>query len=70
MLTCYLWYNSPKGGDTVIDNSVLLEYVKDITVAKLQSWPHAANDQNGKDVAKFMQNVYDKLSELNEQKTK
>jgi len=54
----------------VIDNSVLLEYVKDITVAKQQSWPHAANDQNRKDVAKFMQNVYDKLSELNEQKTK
>lgn len=49
----------------MVDNSVLLGYVKDITVAKLSSWQHAANEPNGKDVANFMQQVYDKLSELN-----
>lgn len=54
----------------MVDNSVLLGYVKDITVAKLQSWQHAANESNGKDVANFMQQVYDKLTELNNRETK
>ena len=48
-----------------MDNSVIIGYVKDITVAKMQSWVNAANEPNGKDVANFMQQIYDKLSELN-----
>lgn len=52
-----------------MDNSVIIGYVKDITVAKMQSWVNAANEQNGKDVANFMQQIYDKLSELNKKKS-
>lgn len=51
-----------------MDNSMLITFVKDITVAKMQSWELAANEKNGKDVANFMQQVYDKLCELNEKK--
>lgn len=51
-----------------MDNSVIIGYVKDITVAKMQSWDHAANESNGKDVANFIQQIYDKLCELNEKK--
>lgn len=54
----------------MVDNSVLLGYVKDITVAKLSSWQHAANEPNGKVVANFMQQIYDRLSELNQKDTK
>lgn len=34
----------------MVDNSVLLGYVKDITVAKMQSWEHSACEKNGKDM--------------------
>lgn len=49
----------------MIDNSVILEYVKDITIAKLSSSNLSACEKNGEDTAKFMQIIYDKLSELN-----
>lgn len=49
----------------MVDNSVILGYVKDITVAKMQNWQNIGNEINGKDIADFMQQVYDKLSELN-----
>jgi len=58
------------GGATMVDNSVLLGYVKDITVAKLTSDTHYACDKSGEDTADFMQQVYDKLSELNQKETK
>ncbi len=45
-------------------NSVIIEYVKDITVAKLSSNDHPATGENGQAVADFMQHVYDKLVEL------
>lgn len=48
-----------------MDNSVLIGYVKDITVAKMQSSNLSANKESGKDIAEFMQQIYDKLSELN-----
>lgn len=54
----------------MVDNSVLLGYVKDITAAKMQSWENSANEGNGKCVADFMQQIYDKLSELNKMETK
>lgn len=53
-----------------MDNSVLIGYVKDITIAKLQSSNISANEKSGKDVADFMQCIYDKLSELNRSETK
>lgn len=49
-----------------MDNSTIISYVKDITIAKMNSCNHPANETNGKDVADFMQQVYDKLCELNE----
>lgn len=54
----------------MVDNSVLLGYVKDIAVAKLASDNHYACDKSGEDAANFMQQVYDKLSELNQKETK
>lgn len=54
----------------MVDNSVILGYVKDITVAKLASDTHYACEKSGQDVAIFMQQVYDKLSELNQKETK
>lgn len=53
-----------------MDNSVIIGYVKDITVAKMQNFEHSANEAVGKDVADFMQQVYDKLCELNEKTSK
>lgn len=53
----------------MVDNSVILGYVKDITVAKLQSSDKTATEASGKDVSDFMQKIYDKLSELNQPKT-
>lgn len=54
----------------MVDNSVLLGYVKDITIAKMASDTHYACDKSGEDVANFMQKIYDKLSELNKAETK
>ena len=45
-------------------NALILEYVEDITVAKLSNTSTAINDKAGQDVADFMQHVYDKLVEL------
>lgn len=50
----------------MVDNSVILGYVKEITVAKMNSCNHPVNEANGKNVADFMQQVYNKLCELNE----
>lgn len=54
----------------MVDNSVILGYVKDINVAKVQSCANAANESNGKDVSSFMKQIYDKLSELNKTESK
>lgn len=54
----------------MVDNSVLLGYVKDITVAKLSVDTHFACDESGKETAEFMQQIYDKLSELNKKEAK
>lgn len=54
----------------MVDNSVLLGYVKEITVAKMSSDPHPACDKSGEEASKFMQHVYDKLSELNKVENK
>lgn len=54
----------------MVDNSVLLEYVKEITVAKLASDTHYACEKSGEDATAFMQKIYDKLSELNKAEAK
>ena len=54
----------------MVDNSVLLGYVKEITVAKLSSSDKMATQDYGKQVAEFMQEIYDKLSELNKSEAK
>lgn len=49
-----------------MDNSKLIEYVKEITVAKMSSWTNSASAKNGDETADFMQKIYDKLSELSQ----
>ncbi len=48
----------------MVDNDILLEYVRDITTARLTGSQTAAAE-NGDEIARFMQKIYDKLSELN-----
>lgn len=53
-----------------MDNSTIIGYVKDITVAKLANDTHYASGDTGELTADFMQQIYDKLIELNEKKSK
>lgn len=46
-------------------NKYLMESVKEITVAKMSNTTYAPNKENGRDVADFMQEIYNKLVELN-----
>lgn len=46
-------------------NSSLLEKTVEITVAKMSSSSISVNEASGKNVADFMQKIYDKLVELN-----
>ena len=48
-----------------MSNSTIIEFVKEITIAKLSSSDLSATAKSGQDTAQFMQIVYDKLSELN-----
>ena len=50
----------------MIDNEkhVIIGVVKEITIAKLQNSTIPANGSTGKDVADFMQAIYDKVSGL------
>jgi hypothetical protein len=48
----------------MLNNSQIIELVRDITVAALESKAITASDR-GNDVAAFMQSVFDKLTELN-----
>lgn len=53
-----------------LSNNTAIEYTKDITVAALQSQSnHAVTEKNGKEVADFMQCIYDKLVELGSEKS-
>lgn len=47
-------------------NSTLIEHAKDIVIAKLASSDAPADSATGKNVADFMQAVYDKLVEHND----
>ncbi len=46
----------------------ILDSVKEITVAMLSNTSTKADAESGKDVADFMQAVYDKLNELTAEK--
>lgn len=48
-------------------NGHLIEKTVEITVAKLSNTSTPANESNGKNVAEFMQEIYDKLVELNKE---
>lgn len=48
-------------------NGVILNAVKEITIAMVTNTQRSATKQNGEDVAEFMQAVYNKLTELNKQ---
>ena len=54
----------------MVDNSVLLGYVKDITVVKLSYSDKMATQDYGKQVAGFMQEIYNELSKLNNTEAK
>lgn len=46
-------------------NDRIIEYVKEITVAKVSNTNTPPTEDGGKKVADFMQAIYDKLVELN-----
>ena len=46
-------------------NKLLIEMVKDITVAKMSNTTMPPSKEGGQKVAEFMQVIYDKLVELN-----
>lgn len=48
-----------------LSNRAVIEMVKDITVAKMSNTNTVPNKDGGEKVAEFMQVVYDKLVELN-----
>lgn len=47
-------------------NSTLIEKTVEITAAKVSNTNGTANSITGKEVAGFMQEIYDKLVELNQ----
>ena len=48
-----------------MSNSVLIDKTVEITVARMGNTNIAPNEEGGKNVAAFMQVIYDKLVELN-----
>lgn len=46
-------------------NKYLIDVVRDITVAKMSNTTISLNKKGGEDVADFMQEIYNKLVELN-----
>ncbi len=51
---------------TSAKNTHIIEMVKDITVAKMSDSSISPNKNGGRDVADFMQEIYNKLVELND----
>lgn len=48
----------------MLDNTVLIEWTKDITIAAMSDVTYSPDKQEGEDVAEFMQVIYDKLTEF------
>lgn len=53
-----------------MNSSVIIGYVKDITVAKLSSSTSKTNKESGENVADFIEEIYKKLVELNKREIK
>ncbi len=49
----------------MLTNKALIEFTKEITIAKLSNSTIVVCKDGAEDVADFMQVIYDKLSELN-----
>lgn len=49
-----------------LSQSQIIAAVKEITISKLATSDAQANQATGKNAAEFMQQIYDKLVELNE----
>jgi hypothetical protein len=47
-------------------NPHIIEITKEITIAKLSSSSLTLNNESGAAVANFMQQIYDKITELND----
>lgn len=47
-----------------ISNRIIIEAVKEITIAKMEGDDRYANLESGKTTAEFMQEIYDKLISL------
>lgn len=54
----------------MLNNSELIAMVKEITVAKLSVSTTEAYNDTGKFAAEFMEQIYNKLSELNQKESK
>lgn len=48
-----------------MDNNALIDKTVEITVARMSNTTMTPSEEGGKNVAAFMQVIYDKLSELN-----
>lgn len=48
-----------------LQNTEIIEMVKDITVAKMSNTNTPPSKDGGEKIAEFMQAIYDKLAELN-----
>lgn len=53
----------------MLRNSALIDKAVEITVAKMSNSSISPNGENGKAVADFMQEIYNKLVELNNNET-
>lgn len=53
----------------MISNSAILAMVKDITIARMENTTMPPTEEGGKNVADFMQAIYNKLVELNSEST-
>ncbi len=49
----------------MLSNNTLIEFTKDITIAKISNSNISMSEDGAKTVASFMQIIYDKLLELN-----
>ena len=47
-----------------MDNSTIIAYVKEITVARLSNTTSSVNKAGGQAVAEYMEEIYNKLVEL------
>jgi hypothetical protein len=59
-----------KGGDMMLNNAKILEYTVQIVVSKMSNCASVPCAENGKAVSDFAEQIFNKLSELNERELK